>query len=302
MELDFVTVDVFTDRAFGGNPLAVVFGAEGLDGGRMQQIAMEFNLSETTFVLPPESPDATAKVRIFTPKFEMPFAGHPNVGTAFAVARKGEIFGRTIDAHVLFEELAGPVPITLRRRDGEVTGAELKAPQGLTLGGEFNAEQIAQCCGLEPGDIETRSHAPLFASCGIGFTIAEVKSRAALKRAVPVTEWFRRLFPADAATGIHLYTHDADPGADLEARMFAPLAGIEEDAATGSAAVTLGALLAHLPLEEEGSFSGLIRQGVDMGRPSLLAVRAEKRGGRVNDAWVGGDCVPMMAGTLELGS
>ena len=149
MKLHFVTVDVFTGTQFAGNPLGVVLNAEGLSGGQMQAIAAEFNLAETTFVLPPKDPANTAEVRIFTPRYEMPFAGHPNVGTAFALARAGTSYGRAVGSDsVLFEEKAGLVPISLLKDGGVVTGARLASPQLLTIGAEISTELIASACSL----------------------------------------------------------------------------------------------------------------------------------------------------------
>src|SRR5215469_8011252 len=144
MKVPFETVDVFTDRAFGGNPLAVLTDARGLETGQMQSIAAEFNLAETTFVLPPKDPAHTAEVRIFTPKAEIPFAGHPNVGTAFVLARAGESYGRKIGGdRLVFEEKAGLVPLALDRQSSEVVGARLAAPQRLMLGDELSPDVVA---------------------------------------------------------------------------------------------------------------------------------------------------------------
>jgi trans-2,3-dihydro-3-hydroxyanthranilate isomerase len=181
MKLNFVTVDVFTATQFAGNPLGVVLNAKGLTDGQMQAIAAEFNLAETTFVLPPKDPANTAEVRIFTPRYEMPFAGHPNVGTAFALARAGTSYGRTVDRdRVSFEEKAGIVPISLLRDAETVTGARLASPQLLTLGEKIPAELIASACALSVEDIETRNHPPIIASCGAPFILAELKDRARL--------------------------------------------------------------------------------------------------------------------------
>ena len=145
MKLSFVTVDVFTGTQFAGNPLGVVLNAEGLSGGQMQAIAAEFNLAETTFILPPKDPANTAEVRIFTPRSEMPFAGHPNVGTAFALGRIGTSYGRAIGRDgVIFEEKAGLVPITFLKAGTMVTGARLASPQSLTLGAEIPADLITR--------------------------------------------------------------------------------------------------------------------------------------------------------------
>ena len=156
MKLHFVTVDVFTGTHFAGNPLGVVLNAEGLSGGQMQSIAAEFNLAETTFVLPPKDPANTAEVRIFTPRYEMPFAGHPNVGTAFALARVGKTYGRAIEGDsVIFEEKAGLVPISILKDGATVTGARVASPQRLSVGAEISPELIASACSLSVDDIET---------------------------------------------------------------------------------------------------------------------------------------------------
>src|SRR5258708_25940042 len=155
MKLNFVTVDVFTDRQFGGNPLAVVLNAEGLSAERMQAIAAEFNLAETTFVLPPKDPAHSAQVRIFTPRSEMPFAGHPNVGTAFVLARAGTSYGRPVSGErVIFEEKAGLVPIEILREGATVVGSKLASPQPLSLGAEVADKLVASACGNSLAGIE----------------------------------------------------------------------------------------------------------------------------------------------------
>ena len=295
MQVEFVTVDVFTERRFGGNPLAVVPSAAGLSATQMQAIANEFNLSETTFVLPPKDPAHTAEVRIFTPKFEMPFAGHPNVGTAFVVGQRGYV-GEAL----VFEEKAGPVPLELLRDGGAIVGARLTAPQLLKRGEDVSADIVAAACGLEPGDIETGRHVPCVAGCGTVFIFAEVKTRRALEAAQPRGDIFTRHFPVDGATGIHLYLRDGIDNIDIRTRMFAPLHGVLEDPATGSANVALAGLLASLDPKPDLSLSLGIAQGVEMGRPSLLEASAEKRGGKVTETRIGGRCVPVMAGTISI--
>jgi trans-2,3-dihydro-3-hydroxyanthranilate isomerase len=305
MRLTFVTVDVFTDRQFGGNPLAVVVDAAGLSSRQMQSIAAEFNLAETTFVLPPQDPAHTAQVRIFTPRAEMPFAGHPNVGTAFVLAREGQCHGRPVVGDTLvFEEIAGLVRMQLMRQGAATTGASLAAPQALKVGDAVPAEMVAQACAISVDDIETCRHQPCIASCGAPFILAELKERRALAAAQPRADVFARHLPRDGATGIHLYVHtvgvDRDEGADIQCRMFAPLHGIPEDPATGSANVALIGLLAKLRLEPDLQLAKKIEQGVDMGRPSLLLARAEKTAGVVTATYIGGACVPVMRGTLDL--
>lgn len=300
MQREFVTVDVFTDRRFGGNPLAVVLNADGLSTAQMQAVAGEFNLSETTFVLPPKDPAHTAEVRIFTPKAELPFAGHPNVGTAFVLASLGRVYGRPIGDPLLFEEKAGLVPLALLKDGGVVVGARLTAPQPLSRGAEIGADAVAAACSLSAEDIETRNHVPCVASCGTAFIFAELKRRQALAAAQPRAEIFSRHFPVDGATGIHLYLRDAAEDADIRARMFAPLHGVPEDPATGSANVALVGLLADLRPEPELSLELRIVQGVEMGRPSLLEASAEKRGGRVVETRIGGRCVSVTRGQIEV--
>lgn len=295
MQLDFVTVDVFTDRRFGGNPLAVIPDAAGLSADQMQAIANEFNLSETTFVLPPKDPAHTAEVRIFTPKREMQFAGHPNVGTAFVVGRR-----RGSSAPLVFEERAGLVPLELLDESGAIIGARLTAPQPLKRGEEVATGIVADACGLSVEDIETARHTPCVAGCGTVFLFAEVKSRAGLERAVPRADVFRRHFPVDGAIGIHLYTRDSDGGIDIRARMFAPGHGVVEDPATGSANVALAGLLASLSPEADLSLNIRIGQGFEMGRPSILDASAEKRGGTVVETRIGGRCIPVMSGRIDI--
>jgi trans-2,3-dihydro-3-hydroxyanthranilate isomerase len=302
MQLNYVTVDVFTDRPFGGNPLAVVPDARGVTSEQMQAIASEFNLSETTFVLPPADPAHTAQVRIFTPRAELPFAGHPNVGTAFVLATAGAAGAarRPDGAAMIFEEKAGLVPVMLLRNGNAVTGARLAAPQALSIGENVASEIVAAACSIAETDIDTRAHQPCIASCGIPLIFAAVTSRAALAAARPRTEIFAQHVPTTLATGIHLSVETATPVADIEARMFAPLYGVIEDPATGSANVALIALLATLRAEPDLRLERKISQGVDMGRPSLLIASAEKRGGKIVAAHIGGSCVPVMRGVIAL--
>jgi trans-2,3-dihydro-3-hydroxyanthranilate isomerase len=301
MKLNFVTVDVFTGTQFAGNPLGVVLNAQGLSGGQMQAIAAEFNLAETTFVLPPKDPAHTAEVRIFTPRYEMPFAGHPNVGTAFALARAGTSYGRAVGRDsVLFEEKAGIVPISLLKEGVVVSGARLASPQPLTLGAEVPAELIASACSLSVDDIETRNHPPRIASCGAPFILAELKDRARLASATARSDVFIRDVAKQPATSLLIYTQVAESGIDIRARMFAPHHGIPEDPATGSANVALIGLLANLRREPDLQIAKTIAQGVEMGRPSVLQAEAEKKNGTVIATYIGGRCVPVMSGTIDL--
>ncbi len=291
---EFVTLDVFTDRRFGGNQLAVFPDARGLSEADMQALATEFNLSETTFVLPPEDPANTAHVRIFNRSAEMPFAGHPNVGTGYVLAQ----MGRDKDGVLVFEELAGLVQVNVERnQSGDLVGASIAAPQPLSLGVEFTAEQVAACASLSVSDVILTGHRPVQASVGVDFVFAEVTPQA-LIRAAPDAGSFRKVADGiegfDMRLSLHLY---AKVGDEIRARMFSPLTGTFEDAATGSANATLGALLLSLTSQSEAHYQ--IRQGAEMGRPSLLNVSAYRRGTEFRST-VGGGCAPMFKGQVEL--
>jgi trans-2,3-dihydro-3-hydroxyanthranilate isomerase len=300
MQFEFVTVDVFTDRRFGGNPLAVLPNAEGLTAEQMQSVANEFNLSETTFVLPPKDAANTAQVRIFTPKYELPFAGHPNVGTAFVVASCGSAYGRAVSNPLRFEEQAGLVPVEVLREGDGIVGARLTAPRPLERGADVAPDIIAAACSISADDVEIARHVPCIASCGTRFIFAEVKTRRALAAAQPRSDVFAQRFPIDGTTGVHLYVQDAADGVDVWTRMFAPLHGVAEDPATGSANVALAGLLASLRPEADLSLKIRIAQGVEMGRPSILDASAEKRGRTVIETRIGGRCIPVMKGTIEI--
>jgi trans-2,3-dihydro-3-hydroxyanthranilate isomerase len=301
MQVKFVTVDVFTDKQFGGNPLAVIADGTGLSTPQMRAVAAEFNLAETTFVLPPQDPAHTAQVRIFTPRAELPFAGHPNVGTAFVLARNGECHGRPITGDgLVFEEIAGLVRIDLFKQASTIVGARLAAPQPLTIGDTIATEIIAEACTVGASDIETRHHQPCIAGCGMPLVMVELKDLKALAAAQPRGDAFARHLPMNRATGIHLYVHTGRDGIDIQSRMFAPLHGVPEDPATGSANVALIGLLAQLRPEPDLRLEKIIAQGIEMGRPSRLEALAEKRAGKVTATYIGGRCVPMMQGVIAL--
>jgi len=299
MRYRYFTCDVFTDSRFGGNQLAVLPEAAGLGDEQMQQVAREFNYSETTFVLPPQE-GRDGRVRIFTPMSEVPFAGHPNIGTAFVLAGMG-VFGALEEPReVTFEEQAGLVAVAIRRRAGERLWCELKAPQQLSLGRPVAVGSVAAAVCLAPDDFVTTSHSPQVASVGLPFVLAELKDRDALGRARPNVAGFESLVAEGVdPPDVHLYVRTAD-GFDLRARMFSPLDGIPEDPATGSANCALAGLLAHLDAAASGSYGWRIAQGVEMGRPSVLEARAEKRDGQVANVWIGGECVSVAEGLIDV--
>ena len=300
MSCRYVTADVFTDRMFGGNPVAVVLDAAGLSAEQMQEVAIEFGYSETTFVLPPRDSSHTAWVRIFTPSREVPFAGHPNVGTAFVLAQEMAARGEAVPDRLVFEEVAGLVPVDLLREGGAVVGAELTAPEPLSQRAEVAPDRAAACLSLAPGEVRTDAHPPQVVSVGLPFLVVELASRDALRRVKPDRVAYDGLLPLDGATAVYAYTREAgtdaaDAGTDLQARMFTPR--MTEDSATGSATAAVTALLAELQGEAELRLR--VGQGFDMGRPSLLLARAERCRGAAT-AFVGGRCVAVMEGSLLL--
>lgn len=302
---EYVTVNVFTGARFGGNPLAVLPDARGLTDEQMQAIARDFNLSETTFVLPPDNPQNHARVRIFTPAQEMPFAGHPNVGTGFVLARAMD----NPPDHLVFEEIAGLVRVHIQRGpDRQITGARISAPRALSIGDAVPTETVAACASLTPADFLTNAHHPLKVSVGTEFVIAEVASLEALARATPDIAAFRAA-SAEAGTpppgaqlrfALLLYVRRDGDATRLRARMFAPLGGVLEDPATGSACAALAALLTSMAPGENVDLHYEIEQGVEMGRPSLLIASGRKTAEGPVEATVAGSCVPAARGTLEL--
>ncbi|MEZ2220293.1 PhzF family phenazine biosynthesis protein [Rhizobium sp. RCC_161_2] len=298
----YVTTDVFTSERFAGNPLAVVSDARGLSDKAMQKIATEFNYSETTFVLPPENPDNTARVRIFTPTAEIPFAGHPNVGTAFVLGQQAKIFGKIPGDGLIFEEKAGLVNVQLLRTGNDVTGAKIRAPGNLQIGDSIAGDLIARCIQLEPASIRHSTHAPTFASVGLPFAFAELDSLETLGKARPNAAIFAEAaaLHKEDKTGFSLfvYTRSADNPWHIRARMFAPLDNVIEDPATGSASAALGAYLTSLLPEPDVENQITIEQGVEMGRRSLIGLDIRKSGGIVTDTFLSGQCVSVMRGEV----
>lgn len=298
MRLDYLTVDVFTRTRFGGNPLAVVVDAEHLDTGQMQAVAREFSYSETVFVLPPADPRHRARLRIFTPVGEVPFAGHPNVGAAFVLA--GMECGPERPHQLVFEEQAGLVTCDIAYEDECVDKVFITAPQALSTGARFSPAQTASCLSLSADQVIATRHEPVIASLGLPFLVVEIASRAGLRDARVDIREIARILPTEGADAIYLYTTDTGPEdgeVDITARMFAPWDGVPEDPATGSATGAACALIAA-----SGPGSGDVRrfrvaQGIDMGRPSLLEIEVPEGQAGVR---IGGACVPVMSGTIEI--
>ncbi len=288
----FITVDVFTDTRFGGNQLAVFPDARGMTDAEMQAVAAEFNLSETTFVLSPEDPANTARVRIFNRTAEMPFAGHPNVGTGYVLA------DRARDGVLRFEEPAGLVEVRIERNGAGVICPVVAAPQPLRLGPAVPVATMAACAGISAEGIVTARHLPTLASDGGNPRVLIEVTDAALAAATPDAAAFRGAVATVPELKGRLSLYIYRPAGDgLRARMFSPLAGTPEDAATGSAATLLAGFLLHLSGAEQGAWD--ITQGVEMGRPSLLRTTARRTPDGIR-ATVGGGCVPVLEGVLTL--
>ncbi len=302
MHARYLTADVFTDSRFGGNQLAVFPDAREIRAELMPRIAREFNFSETTFVLPPDDPSHTAKVRIFTPGGELPFAGHPTIGTAHVLASIGVIPLHGDETHIVFEEGVGPVPVVIRSDGGRPTFAQLTAAKAPEVGpSPPPRDRLAAMLSLAADDVLGGPMAPEAVSCGTPFLFVPVRDRATLGRArVRSDLWGATL--ADYVTDkVFVFAMDPEQkDRDVRARMFAPGIGVPEDPATGSACVALGGYLAARDSRADGSFRWVVEQGFEMGRPSILEVEADKRGGRVTAARVGGRTVLVCDGTMTL--
>ncbi|MEQ8479634.1 MAG: PhzF family phenazine biosynthesis protein [Hoeflea sp.] len=298
MQYPFSTVDVFTRRRFGGNPLAVVLDADTLADSEMQAIAREFNYSETTFVMRPDDDRNTAKIRIFTSACEVPFAGHPNVGTAHVLAARAGAGVRP--ESFVFEEKAGLVPVSVGWNGDSVGTVELTAPVTLSTGSHFEAGAVAASLSLETAAILVDRHPPLIASVGLPFLVVELATRAALAAARVELGAISKLLPTEGADAVYLYCRElreADGDVDFTARMFAPWDGVPEDPATGSATGAACSLIASLAPEPHSPRRFRVAQGVDMQRPSRLDIRTGGPDGLVR---IGGACVPVLSGFIEV--
>jgi len=299
----YVLADVFTDRVFGGNPLAVFLEPGELTTAQMQAIAAELNLSETTFLGPPPASGAPRSLRIFTPKVELPFAGHPTIGTAFAMAWAGLLGADESGSSIVFQEGAGPIDVRVDWRDGEPVHASLSVAGPAQTEPAPTTDTVAAVLGLTADDIGARGGADRLAvrcvSMGVPFTMVPVRNRDALARArVDPVRWQETL--ADSwAPHFYVFTDDAEGrDVDFRARMFAPAMGIAEDPATGAVASAFAGYLAALDPAADGTERWLIEQGIEMGRRSLIAIAARMAGGVLEAVEVGGGAVRVGEGRL----
>jgi trans-2,3-dihydro-3-hydroxyanthranilate isomerase len=303
MALTYYTLDVFTDRRFGGNPLAVVLGGDQLSGEQMQTIAREFNLSETVFVLATERPAHSARMRIFTPRSEIPFAGHPTIGTATLLAELGgAVHNGERDALIVLEQGIGTVRVGVRLRDGASPFAEFDAPKLPAEAGVLPpVDVLALGLGLLPSEIGFENHKPICFAAGATFAFVPVTSLAAIGRAHVNGAHWERAFEQQGVTGAYLYTRQCvHTGSAFHVRMFAPQAGIPEDPATGSAAVGLAGIVAHFDRVPDGVHRRIVEQGYEMGRPSQIVLTLVVDGGKLASVRIGGSTVRVSEGKIEV--
>ena len=287
MRYEFMILDVFSDRAFGGNQLGVLTDARGLTSQGMQAVAREFNFAETTFVLPPDDAAHARRVRIFTPAVELPFAGHPTVGTACALA----MAGLSPAGEIVLEEGVGPVPVTIAS-DGGAYSARLRLDRGPERFDAPPAADVAAILSIDADEVVE----VFAASVGVHFTYVRLRSLEAVDASRLDLDAWRRLLSSSPAAQVYMFAGELADGGEIYARMFGPGFGIAEDPATGAAAAALVGYAAS----QSGSLEFKIRQGVQMGRPSLIEASAVAEGGEVRSIAVGGASTLIAQGSIEV--
>jgi trans-2,3-dihydro-3-hydroxyanthranilate isomerase len=296
----YYTLDVFTEQAFGGNPLAMFPDATKIPEAALQSIALEMNLSETVFVYPPTDPKHTRRVRIFTPVYEMPFAGHPTVGCAFALAALGEIplAGET---RIVLEEGVGPVPVLIRGQFKKPEFAQLSVAKLPEIGPPSpGRSHLAEMLSLDPHDLLGGMTAPQAISCGFPFLMVPLRDLDAVRRArVRMDQWDSSL-KSYWAPDVMVFARDVEREGIIRARVFVPGQGIIEDPATGSAAAALGGYLAAREGAASGNFTYLIEQGFEIKRPSFIELEVDKSQGEVTAVRVGGAAVMVSEAMMEI--
>jgi trans-2,3-dihydro-3-hydroxyanthranilate isomerase len=296
----YLTADVFTDVAFGGNQLAVFPDARGIPEHRLQDVAREFNFSETTFVFPPSDPAHTRQVRIFTPGRELPFAGHPTIGTAHVLAAIGDVPLTGATTFIVLEERVGPIPVRIRAEDGRPVHCEMSVAKLPEEGPPApSREALAEAIGLSPDDVLDGEWAPRGWTCGVPYLFIPVRDRGAVARSRVKPDAWDRALPGTWAPEVFVFSRDGErPDSDLHARMYAPGFGIGEDPATGSAAAAMAGYLARRAPRADGTLRWRLEQGFEMGRPSILEIEADVTRGEVTAVRVGGGTVLVCEGTM----
>ncbi|MDB4884434.1 MAG: phenazine biosynthesis protein PhzF family [Gemmatimonadetes bacterium] len=298
----YLTADVFTDQPFGGNQLAVFPDARGIPDHRLQDVAREFNFSETTFVYPPSDPAHTRRVRIFTPGTELPFAGHPTVGTAHVLAATGALTLTGATTHIVLEELIGAVPVAIRSENGQPVFCQLSVAKLPEEGPQPPSnEALAAALDLDPSDLLDGNWTPRAYSCGVPYLFIPLRNRAAVARSRIRLDAWERALVGTWAPELFVFAREGErTGSDLHGRMYAPGFGIAEDPATGSAAAALAGYLAARQDRRNGTLRWVLEQGFEMRRPSILEIEADVAGGEVTGVRVGGATVIMSEGTMEI--
>lgn len=300
MELDFHTLDVFTERTFGGNPLGVFPDSTFLPTHVMQQIAKEMNLSETVFLGPAETTDGSARVRIFTPGVEVPFAGHPTIGTAIFLAGQRSSGLDEGELALVLEENVGPVPVDVRFEDGTPVFARFTTallPEHRPS--PHSCAELAAMVGLEEIDVCPEGLFPEMVSCGLPYHVVPVRTVEAISRAVLDMALWKRMLGDSWAHHVYLVCPEVSASdVDVRVRMFAPGSGVPEDPATGSAAAALGGYLAKADGRDAGSLSWTVEQGMEIDRPSTIYVEADRADGATTAIRVGGGAVLVSRGTM----
>ena len=299
--LHYHRVDVFTDRAFGGNPLAVCANGRGISTETMQAIAKEFNLSETTFVLPPDDPRHDWRVRIFTPSSELPMAGHPTVGTAFVLAREHMIRRDERETDIVLEEGVGPIPVKVSFEAGEPVFAEMSQPLPTFGPRPTDRRAVAAMLSLEEADLEADLPVEVV-SCGVPFLYVPLRTLDAARRARPRADLIERVAADGVPSEVFVFTREVETAfSTVHSRMFAPGLGVAEDPATGAASGPLGCyLVRHGLVACDPAAEMVSEQGLEMGRPSFVKIRIERRGDEITAVRVGGQCHFMGEGFIEI--
>ncbi|MEZ5840872.1 MAG: PhzF family phenazine biosynthesis protein [Hyphomicrobiales bacterium] len=304
MSFSYVVLDVFTDRPLAGNPLAVVLGADELDDRRMLAIAQEFNLSETVFVLKARNPAHSARVRIFTPGGEVPFAGHPTVGTAILLAKQriGGEPEKEQDVIVVLEEEIGIVRCGVVLSPGGGAFAEFDVPKvPASAGPAGDKELIAAALGLTKAELGFENHKPTRFDAGLGFTFVPVHDLEAMAKIRLERAIWRDAFPGDERAMVVAYCRETVHHENqFHARMFAPFAGIDEDPATGSAAAAFAGVVRKFDEPRDGVHRVRVEQGLEMGRPSVIEVELDVDGGKLRSVRIGGGAVVVAEGELKI--
>lgn len=302
MRVPFLTLDVFTRERFAGNQLAVIPDARGIPEDALLRIAREFNLSETVFLYPPDDPAHTRRARIFTPEQEIPFAGHPTCGAAFALALLGEVPLENDVTRIVLEEGVGPVTVRVTARDGKPQSAQLSVAKLPESGPPAPGRStLAAMLSLDVADLLGGVNAPQAFSCGMPFLFVPVRDRQAVSRARVRMDLWDATLRSYWAPQVMVFARDPElPGSDIRARVFVPGLAVPEDPATGSAVAALGGYVGTRDATAEGTLRWRIEQGFEMNRPSLLDLEVDKSGGAITAVRVEGEAVLVMRGELDV--